>query len=232
MSIGRCSNSKRTPQTTRFRCSVIARGSCGLHVLHGVYKTAQSVTPWKLDRFLNCFSIFKKSLARRSAYLTCNDLFVSHEVKDTSYVFPLKYCEHRQFENGKIGRIIEILPQINQLKELKEKKAFPENDDRLALVYQMVNSHLLLPILKFSKSIMNVLELFLSLFQAERLLTLFLLEHLKRLITSQMDYFVHPSVLESASSTKKLMVDLSNRENLLLMKVLMQALEQPIHSRN
>ena len=47
--------------------SLLEMGSCGLHVLHGAYKTAQSVTSWKLDKFLkNYFSIFKKSPARRS----------------------------------------------------------------------------------------------------------------------------------------------------------------------
>ena len=161
----------------------------------------------------NCFPIFKKSAARRSAYLKCNDLFVSHEGKDTSYLFPLKYCGYRWLENGKaVVRIIEILPYIKQY--LKEKKAFHENHDRLVLVYQMVNSHLLLPILEFSKSIMNVMELFLILFQAERPLTLFLHENLKRLIISLMDRFDCPAVLKSASFTKKLMmIDLSNKEN-------------------
>ena len=95
-------------------------------------------------------------------------------------------------------------------------KAFLENDDRFVLVYQMVNSHLLLPILEFSKSIMNVIELFLILCQAERLPTSLLHEHLKRLIISLMDCFVRPAFLESASSIKKLMmIDLSKKENLL-----------------
>ena len=46
--------------------------------------------------------------------------------------------------------------------------------------------------------------------------TLFLHEHLKRLVISLMDRFVWPGVLESMSSIKKLMmIDLSNKENLL-----------------
>ena len=40
--------------------SLLEIGSCGLHVFHGAYETAQSVTSWKLNKFLkNCFSIFK-----------------------------------------------------------------------------------------------------------------------------------------------------------------------------
>ena len=94
--------------------SLLEMRSCGLYVLGGAYKTAQSVISWKLDRFLkNCCSISKKSSARRSVYLKCNDLLVSHEGKDTSYLFPVKDCGHRWLENGKaIGRIIEIRPYI------------------------------------------------------------------------------------------------------------------------
>ena len=80
----------------------------------------------------------------------------------------------------------------------------------------MVNSHLLLPILEFSKSVLNVMELFRTIFEAECPFTLFLHEHLRRLIISLIDHFVHPAVLESTSSTKKLMIiDLSIKENLL-----------------
>ena len=186
---------------------LLEMGSCGLHVIHGAYKTPQFVASWKLGKFLkNCFSIFKKSPTRRAAYLKCNDLFPLHEGKGTSYLFPLKYCGHRWLENRKaIGRIIYILLYIKQfLKELKEKKAFSEND------------HLLLLILEFSKSIMNFLELFLTLLQAERPLTLFLHEHLKKLIISLLDHFVCHAVLENVSSTKKLMmIDFSNKKNFL-----------------
>ena len=63
--------------------------------------------------------------------------------------------------------------------------------------------------LEFSKSIMNVLELFLTLFQVERPLCSY--------IISLMDHFVCPAIMESISFSKKLMmIDLSNKENLLL----------------
>ena len=36
-------------------------GSCGLHVVHRAFGTAESATDWNLAKFLrNCFSIFKK----------------------------------------------------------------------------------------------------------------------------------------------------------------------------
>ena len=74
-----------------YALSLLQMESCGIPVLHGAYKTAQSVTSRKLHKFLkNCFYIFKKSPARRAACLKCNDLFMSHKGKDTSYLFPLK----------------------------------------------------------------------------------------------------------------------------------------------
>ena len=141
---------------------------------------------------------------------------MSHEGRDTSYLFPLKYCGHRRLENGKaIGRIIDILLYIKQyLKELKEKKVFPENNDRFLLVYQMVNLSAVTNIGVFKihyecyGTVSNP--------PSSRMSTLFLQEHLTRLIISQMNRFVCPAVLESVSSTKKLMmIDLSNKGNLL-----------------
>ena len=59
-------------------------GSCGLHVVHGAFGTAESATDWNLTNFLrNSFSIFKRSPARRSDYLQASDLHDAHEEKDT-----------------------------------------------------------------------------------------------------------------------------------------------------
>ena len=50
-------------------------GSCGFHVLHGAFKTAQSAITGQLEKFLKaCHSIFKKSLTGKSTYFKCNDL--------------------------------------------------------------------------------------------------------------------------------------------------------------
>ena len=89
-------------------------GSCGLHVLLGAYGHGQKQSEWELDLFLkNCFSIFKRSPARRSDYLQANDIHVSHEGRDKSYLFPLKFCGHRWLENSKsLNRILEIFDKL------------------------------------------------------------------------------------------------------------------------
>ena len=107
-------------------------GSCGLHVVHGVFGTTESATDWNLAKFLrNCFSILKKSSAQRSDYLQANDLHDAHEGKDTSYLFPLKFCGHRWLENTKvISRIIDILPYLQKYFQwlLTEKKIPKKNE--------------------------------------------------------------------------------------------------------
>ena len=110
-------------------------GSCGLHVLHGGYQTAQESTDWRLKNLLKpAFSIFNKSPARRADYLIVNELHEEHTGKSSSYLFPMKYCGHRWLENGKaIKRIMDIKPKVvKYLNDLKEKKKFPkkEKDER------------------------------------------------------------------------------------------------------
>ena len=78
-------------------------GSCGLHVLHGAFGTAQTNVGWKIDKYCkNTYSIFKISPARREDYLSCNGLLESHENKDVNYLFPDKFCGHRWLENVKV----------------------------------------------------------------------------------------------------------------------------------
>ena len=67
--------------------SLLEMESCGLRVLHGAYKTSQSVTSWKLDKFLENFFYFQEKVL--PAYLKHNDLFALYEGKDTSHLFPL-----------------------------------------------------------------------------------------------------------------------------------------------
>lgn len=70
--------------------------------------------------------------------------------------------------------------------------------------------------LHFSLCITNEIEPFLTFFQAERPLAVFLFEKLKELVTSLMERFVKSDVLESNSSVNKLLkIDLDDASNLI-----------------
>ena len=165
--------SGRNPQAPK----VLEIGSCSLHVIHGAFGTAESATDWNLRKFLkNCHSIFKKSPARRSDYLTVNDLHSSHVGKDTSYLFLLKFCGHRWLENSKaISRILDIFPYLQKyFGWLSDEKKMPKKDERFSQIQSYLSDPILTAILQFCLNVMQELEPFLVLFQAERPLVFFM----------------------------------------------------------
>ena len=165
--------SDRNPQAPK----VLEIGSCSLHVIHGAFGTAESATDWNLRKFLkNCHSIFKKPPARRSDYLTANNLHSSHVGKDTSYLFPLKFCGHRWLENSKaISRILDIFPYLQKcFGWLSDEKKMPKKGERFSQIQSYLLDPISTAILQFCLSVMQELEPFLVLFQAERPLVFFM----------------------------------------------------------
>ena len=167
-------------------------GSCGFYAVHGAFGTTESATDWNLAKFVrNCFSIFKMSRARRSDYLQANDLHDAHKRKDTSYLFPLKFCGHRLPENTKvISRIIDIFPYLQKYFQwLLTEKKIRKKDERFEFLKVYLADPILPAILQFALSVMEFLEPFLTLFQAERPLVFFMYENLKDLILSLVTRF-------------------------------------------
>ena len=157
----------RNPQAP----NILEIGSCSLHVIHGAFGTAESATDWNLRKFLkNCHSIFKKSPAKRSDYLTADDLHSSHVGKDTSYLFSLKFCGHRWLENSKaISRILDIFPYLQKyFGWLSNEKKMPKKDERFSQIQSYLSDPISTAILQFCLSVMQELEPFLLLFQAKR----------------------------------------------------------------
>ena len=69
----------------------------------------------KIQQIGSLENYFKKFPARRSNYLTINDLADNHANKKTEYLFSKKYCGYRWLENVPvISRIIEIMPQLKK----------------------------------------------------------------------------------------------------------------------
>ena len=95
---------------------LIEIGSCGLHVLHGAYGTAQKATDWKLLKAI--YLIFKLSPAWREDYLKVNELLESHESKSVAYLFPQKFCGHRWLKN-------ETPPKDDAFTIILDKMGFP-----------------------------------------------------------------------------------------------------------
>ena len=112
-------------------------GSCGLHIVHGAFGTVVGKTDWKMGKKLNAaWSIFKKSSARRSDYLSVNNIECRNDYSSVKGLFPLKYVGHRWLDNG---RVIDRLLLVGNkllvfLRQYKEEKKFPRNDDTFPLL--------------------------------------------------------------------------------------------------
>ena len=134
-------------------------GSCGLHVIHGAYGTAQKVTDWLLQNYLKAiYLIFKLSPAHREDdYLATNGLLESHATNNSSYLVPLKFCGHLCLENGTaLLRAIGMDKNLKMyFKYLEDMKKLPAKDDRFTNSMHLLGSSMHLATLHFSLCIAN-----------------------------------------------------------------------------
>ena len=158
-------------------------GSCGLHVLHGAYGTAQKKTDWVVKQYLRAiyFIFFKIAPARKEDFLKANDLLEEHEFKDSAYLFAQKFCSHRWLENGiAMIRPIEMRDNLKRyLSFAKDQRSVPKKDDRFEVLQRELGSAMHPAVMHFSLCIANEMEPFLAQFQAERPLAVFLFKKLK-----------------------------------------------------
>ena len=64
-------------------------GSCGLHQVHGAFKSGCDASGWDVEKFLSSlYWLFKDTPARREDYVATTD----------SSLFPQKFCSHRWLE--------------------------------------------------------------------------------------------------------------------------------------
>ena len=199
---------------------LIEIGSCGLHVLHAAYETAQKAKVWNVDKLLKAiYSIFKLSPARREDHLKVNEILKSHESESVVYLFPQKFCGNRWLENGRkaLKTAIELYSYFERyFSYLKEEKKIPPKDDRFTTILDKMGFPLHLATLEFSLFICYETEPFLTFFQTERPLAVFFYEKLKELLTSIMGRFIRPAFFVANSSTwKMLKIDLKKEENLI-----------------
>ncbi|XP_043474328.1 uncharacterized protein LOC122506295 [Leptopilina heterotoma] len=103
-------------------------GSCGLHSTHGALKAGIKASNWKLlELFRALYNFFKDCPARRQDYSKITE----------SFDFPLKFCDVRWVENGKVcDRVLKMLvplrKYINFIEDIKkeQEKKQQKNDRR------------------------------------------------------------------------------------------------------
>jgi hypothetical protein len=180
-------------------------GSCGLHTLHGAFKTGVKATNWNLIKFFRCiYNLFKDVPARRGLY-----------VQYSGYnIFPLKFCSVRWLSNGDVAqRAIDMIPHLKKFKDGVENDKINITCMSFKTVCTFVEDPLLEAKLTFFISLIALVEPFLKEYQTDVPLVPFLHGSLESIAINVMGRFVKESVLKENTAIHK--VDLKKKQNLL-----------------
>ena len=185
-------------------------GSCGLHTLNGALQFGfdSSDSPdWDISQFLkSIYYLFHESPARRGEYLA-----VVGEKK-----FPMKFCPTRWTENVKVvDRALELLDSLKKYVDAVESKHFVEIDgtpskltvpknNSFKIVQKAVQDPLLEARLWFFRSCSSEVLDFLTKFQCDQPVSIFLYGELQSIFKNFLRRIVKREVAESWSTTNGL----------------------------
>ena len=179
-------------------------------------------TDWDVMKtFKAAHGIMKKSPARRADYLHDNEIEVDDNDQAMKAFFPMSFSGTRWLENGKaLERFLEINDKLGIFLSKSQEEGrenFDAKDERFPLLLSKTKSKIFEVYCEFSLSVCRNIEPFLTLFQAERPLAVFLYAKLREVILSLMGRFVKTSVIESNANNivKLIKTDLPKEENLL-----------------
>jgi hypothetical protein len=191
-------------------------GVCNLHVLHGALKTGFKTTGWELEKLLrSLYWLFHDSFGRRRQYTEITK----------STVFPMNFCATRWTEDEPVAqRAIEMLPNIKKYVEesLKKKKSeIPTCASFMTVKEAVLNDKLLVAKLEFFVFVARLLKEFLTKYQKEEPLIVYLAKDIALLLNDVLGLFIKPTVLEENNSGYKLAtLDVKKPENHLPAKKL------------
>lgn len=189
--------------------SLLDIGSCGLHIVHGAFKTGLKSTSWNLNKFLyDIFNLFKNSPARRADFKHLTG----------SYNFPLKFCSVRWVENVSVAqRALDILPQLRIfIQKAEAKKIEPDTKTYISVKEMLKCQELLEAKLGFFISVASELQGFLLRFQTSKPMAPFLYEEMYMILQSLMKRFVKSEIINQHNSALKLMkIDVELMSNIL-----------------
>jgi hypothetical protein len=178
--------------------TLIDIGTCGLHVIHGAFRTGFTSTGWKIDNLLkSLFYLFNESPARRADYSTITG----------SQVFPLQFCGTRWVEDLSVAqRAVEIWENITKYIEHVSngpKSKIPKCASFIS-VNKAVNDPTTVAKLHVFINVAKNFQPFLKHFQSDKPMVPFMEYEIGKLLRSLMENFMKVNVL----SNKKYMSDI------------------------
>ena len=186
--------------------SLIDLGTCGLHVVHGAFRTGFENTGWKVDRLLrSLWYLFSESPARRQDFT---------EITSSS-IFPLQFGGTRWVEDCPVAeRAISIWDNIKKYVnkiELGPKNKIPKCSS-YKTVCIAVNEPLTCARLQVFVTTAKVMQPFLQMFQSNKPMAPFLAEEIYKMMKDLMEKFVKKELL-TGSVSSLMEVDVSDSKN-------------------
>jgi len=169
--------------------SLIDIGTCGLHVIHGAFRSGFESTGWKIDSLLKLmFYLFNESPARRSDYTQ-----ISGSTK-----FPLQFCGTRWIEDSRVAeRAVSIWEHIT--KYIEETSKGPQSKipkcSSFVTVQKVVNEPTTIARLHVFNNVAKSMQPFLEKFQNEEPMVPFIEQEQGNILRSVMDNFIKKEVL-------------------------------------
>jgi hypothetical protein len=158
-------------------------GSCGLHVIHGAFRSAMSETGWDIETLLtSAYRLFKDSPARREDFSSIA----------TNHLFPLKFVVHRWVENVCVlERFLEVLPDLRKYTLfVMEKKLSDPHTKSFDTVKSGCEDLLAEAKLHFSLTLAKQVKPFLTKYQSDNPLLPFLVSDLLDMLKSIISRFL------------------------------------------
>jgi len=184
-------------------------GTCGLHVVHGAFRTGFESTGWKLDVILkSLWYLFNESPARMDDYKRitgCN-------------VFPLQFCGTRWLDDRKVAeRALSCWENITKytLEVSKYPKSKIPKCSSYISVVAAVNDKLTIAKLHVFVLVANILHPFLEQFQNDKPMIPFLGEGVHKLINCVMENFIKRHLISETSLSSVLKTDVTDAKNYL-----------------
>ena len=150
-------------------------GVCGLHVVHGAFRTGFEKTGWKIERFLrSLWYLLNESPARRQDFI---------EITGCTIYFPLQFCGTRWIEDINVAeRAIFIWDSIEKYFEhiAAGPKVKVPKCSSFTVLQNAHNDPLTRAKLHVFISIAKIMQLFLETFQISRPMIPFLAEKLEK----------------------------------------------------
>ena len=192
---------------------VLDIGSCGLHTLHGSFKTGIEKSEWKMKYFMKAsFNILHDSPVGWDDY----------ESVTKSSKFLLLFCTVRSIEDVAIAdRLIEVRPNIKQIRNFQEKlpKSKQPSNKSYDTLKIAVLDELVIAKLGFFSYLAGMFKPFLTVYQTDCSMIPFFYGDLVKLLKNIFSIIIKPDIMNKYETALKLKeIDLYSSANHLAAK--------------